>query len=54
MAQTLCPNVCHDSKAQFGQIALLDPACPFGTSETPHVGVCASQGWRSRERKADC
>jgi hypothetical protein len=54
LAQTLCPNVCDAPTAQFGRIAPLALTCPFGTSQTPHVGVCASQEWRSRERKADC
>ncbi len=42
LAQTLLLNVCDAPKAQFGQIVPLALACPFGTSQTPHVGVCAS------------
>jgi hypothetical protein len=42
LAQTLLLNVCDAAKAQFGQIAPRPPACPFGTLQTPHIGVCAS------------
>ena len=24
--------------------------CPFGTSQTPQVGVCASRNWRAENR----
>ena len=44
LAQTLLSNVCDAPKAQFGQIVPLAFACPFGTSQTPHFGVCASPG----------
>jgi hypothetical protein len=42
LAQTLLLNVCDVPKAQFGQIVALALTCPFGTSQTPHFGVCAS------------
>jgi len=42
LAQRLLLNVCDAPKAQVGQIAPLAITCPFGTSQTPHIGVCAS------------
>ncbi len=44
LAQTLPLNVCDAPKAHFGQIVPLALTCPFGTSQTPHFGVCASLG----------
>jgi hypothetical protein len=41
LAQTLLLSVCDAPKAQIGQIVPLALACPFGTSQTPHIGVCA-------------
>ena len=41
--QTLLLTVCDAPKAQYGQIVLLALACPFGTSQTPDFGVCASR-----------
>jgi hypothetical protein len=49
LAQTLPLNVCDAPKAQFGQIVPYGLTCPFGTPQTPHIGVCAtreSHGWR--------
>jgi hypothetical protein len=45
LAQTLPLIVCDAPKAQVGQIVPLDLTCPFGTSRTPHIGVCAIQEW---------
>jgi hypothetical protein len=42
LAQTLLLNVCDAPKAQVGEIVPLAPTCPFGTSQTPHFGVCAN------------
>ena len=42
LAQTLLLNVCDAPKAQVGQIVRLALTCPFGTSQTPEIGVCAS------------
>jgi hypothetical protein len=47
-------NVCDAPKAQFGEIVPIGLTCPFGTSQTPHIGVCAIREWRSCELKADC
>ena len=49
LAQTVLLNVCDAPKAQAGESALLAPTCPFGRSQTPHPGVCASlerRGWK--------
>ena len=55
LAQTLLLNVCDARKAQFGQIVPLALACPFGTSQTPHFGVCASPGaTRIEGTKREC
>jgi hypothetical protein len=35
-------NVSDAPKAQVGEIVKLALTCPFGTSQTPHVGVCAN------------
>jgi hypothetical protein len=45
LAQTLLLNVGDAPKAQFGQLVPLVLACPSGTSQTPHFGVCASHAW---------
>jgi len=42
LAQTLPFNVCDAPQAQFGQLTPSAATCPFGTSQTPHVGVCAT------------
>jgi hypothetical protein len=42
LARTLLLNTCHAPKGQFGQVVPLALTCPFGTSQTPHIGVCAS------------
>ncbi len=42
LAQTLYLNVCDAPEAQFGQSGPPALTCPFGTSQTPHVGVCAN------------
>jgi hypothetical protein len=31
-----------------GQIVPLGLTCPFGTSQTPHTGVCAIREWHGR------
>jgi hypothetical protein len=53
LAQTLPLNVCDGPKAQLGQIVPLAPTCPFGTSQTPHIGV-RHPGMAWLEVKADC
>jgi hypothetical protein len=47
-------NVCDAPQAQFGQIVPLGLTCPFGTSQTPHTGVCAIRDWHRWELKIDC
>jgi hypothetical protein len=42
MAQTLLLNVCDAPKAQFSWVGPEILTCPFGTSQTPNFGVCAS------------
>jgi hypothetical protein len=43
-------NVCDAPKAQVGQFMTIALTCPFGTSQTPQVGVCASRNWRAENR----
>jgi hypothetical protein len=45
LAQTLPLNVCDAAKAQFGGIVPIALTCPFGTSQTLHIGVCAIREW---------
>jgi len=45
VAQTMLLNVCDAPQAQFGQIAPLALACPFGTSQTPHTGGLRRPEW---------
>jgi len=46
-------NVCDAPKAQFGQVVPLGLTCPFGTSQTPHTGVCVIRERRGWELKGD-
>jgi len=41
-------------KAHFGQIVPIGLTCPFGTSQTPHTGVCAVREWHGWKLEADC
>ena len=42
-AQTVHLDVCDAPTARFDQFALSALTCPFGTSHTPHIGVCATR-----------
>jgi hypothetical protein len=50
LAQTLPLNVCDAPKAHVGQFVTIALTCPFGTSQTPQIGVCPSRNWRAENR----
>jgi hypothetical protein len=48
-------NVCDAPKAQFAHFGTPALTCPFGTSQTPHIGVCGGrpegrrhENWRNK------